>query len=257
MSFQQVRQALAKNRWLRWQAYLTVLLVANGIRLVATYPGPKTWWSALAAPLLLVPFLGCMVMALRLGDAQKRQREAAAAEAAELRTLRAPDAGRGQCPVCAMDDLDELAADDELMDRGPGRCKVVAYGSRRAHRDCAELVPYVAPPHFKSFEVDGHKTYCACKQCEPWAAEPGAYYRCTFCGFYRRAAGMDAAKEKLIAHSKECLKRPTVKSVKAQFGRLEVDMGRVAAEIEAEIQAMNGRVEARRDEFAREYFRRR
>lgn len=181
---------------------------------------------------------------------ETRQRAAVVAkeavEAAALRTPRAPDAGPDQCPVCAMADLDELAADDRLMERGPDRCKVVPYGSRRAHRDCAEMAPYTASVHFDSFEVDGHKTYCACKQCEPWAVEPGAYYRCTFCGFYRRAAGWAAAKEKLIAHAKECPKRPTAKSVKAQFGRLEVDLGRVAAEI----QATAGKVEARGDEPA-------
>jgi hypothetical protein len=63
-------------------------------------------------------------------------------EAAKLRQLHAPDATAGQCPVCGMDDLDQLAADDRLMERGPF-AKVVAYGLRRAHWECAEFVPYV------------------------------------------------------------------------------------------------------------------
>jgi hypothetical protein len=143
MSLQKVRKAFAANRWLRWQACLTLLLVANGIRLIVTWPGPKTWWSDLAAPILLVPFFVCMALTFRLSDQQRRQREAAVAEARVLRTPRAPNAGPDQCPVCGGFGLTDLAADDAFMERGPDRAKVVAWGSRRAHRDCAEMSPYV------------------------------------------------------------------------------------------------------------------
>jgi hypothetical protein len=153
MSLQKVRQAFAANRWLRWQSYLTCLIVANGIRVLAGWPTPATWWSVLLAPVLLVPFVGCMVMAFRLSDAQRRQREVEREAAAELRTLRAPNADPGQCPVCGMDDLDQLAADDGFMERGPDRSKVVAYGRRRAHRDCAEFVPYVPTEQEKARDI--------------------------------------------------------------------------------------------------------
>lgn len=121
--------------------------------------------------------------------------------------LKAPDAGPGQCPVCGMADLDELARDDRFMERGD-RSKVVQYGRQRAHRDCAELVPYVPPPHFSAFEVDGHKTYCACARCEPSATYPGVYSRCRFCGFYRRAASVEAATAYLAKHQETCTGRP-------------------------------------------------
>jgi hypothetical protein len=181
MSLLKVRHVFAVNRWLRWQAFLACVIIANGIRVVAGWPTPATWWSVLLAPLLLVPFLVCMVMALRLSDAQRRQREVERDAAAALRTLRAPDAGPGQCPVCGMDDLDRLAADDGFMERGPDRSKVVAYGRRRAHRGCAEFVPYVAPP-----------------------TPLGVHYTCRFCGEGRHAPSMKVAEARLIAHSKTC-----------------------------------------------------
>jgi hypothetical protein len=148
------------------------------------------------------------VKARRLDRALTAAKQRNEAEARDLRTPRAPDAGPDQCPVCGGFGLADLAADDAFMERGPDRAKVVAWGRKRAHWDCAELVPYVAPPHFEPFKVDGHGIRCACKQCERTASHPGAYYRCKFCGYYRRAASLDAAKEKLIAHAKECPKRP-------------------------------------------------
>lgn len=61
----------------------------------------------------------------------------------ELHTLKAPDADGGQCPVCSFDDLAELAAvDEELEEPGSRFRRVVPYGARRAHQECAELVPY-------------------------------------------------------------------------------------------------------------------
>jgi Zn-finger nucleic acid-binding protein len=69
------------------------------------------------------------------------ERAAVAAEGAALRTPRVPDAGLDQCPVCGGYGLDALAADDKLMERG-ALSKVVPYGPRRAHWDCAEFVPY-------------------------------------------------------------------------------------------------------------------
>jgi hypothetical protein len=73
---------------------------------------------------------------------------------AELRTLAAPDAGYGQCPVCALGDLDALAADDRATG-AIGSCRrVVDYGQRRAHQECAGLVPLresSAPPAVPAF----------------------------------------------------------------------------------------------------------
>jgi hypothetical protein len=75
-------------------------------------------------------------------DADERAKEAERRRA--VRRLSAADAGEGQCPVCAYDDLDRLAERDrflEVADR-PAFRRVAPYGNRRAHQECAELVPY-------------------------------------------------------------------------------------------------------------------
>jgi len=66
----------------------------------------------------------------------------------QLHTLVAPDAVDGQCPVCGLDDLDELAAVDQELEEGADSrfTRVRTYGSHRAHAECAELVPYKPSP---------------------------------------------------------------------------------------------------------------
>jgi hypothetical protein len=59
--------------------------------------------------------------------------------------LKAPDPAPGQCPVCGLEDLDELAALDADGLSGeidPALVRVVAYGPHRAHYGCAQVVPY-------------------------------------------------------------------------------------------------------------------
>lgn len=60
--------------------------------------------------------------------------------------LKAPSPRPGQCPVCSLEDLDELAVDDEFArEIDPDLARVVAYGPDRAHFACAAVVPYKAP----------------------------------------------------------------------------------------------------------------
>lgn len=220
-----MKQALAANRWLRAQLaifILAVLYLSVGIWLVPT-------WLALW-PVLLYAVAGgaCWVPAHRRDEALEAARVKAATEARELRTPRAPDAGPDQCPVCGMYGLNEIAADDAFMDRGD-RARVVPWGRRRAHRDCAEFVPYVAPPHVKLQEIDGHRIYCACEEHADAFTRSGAYRRCKFCGFYRRAESVEAAKEELAAHLKECPDRPRPEPVTTGRLRASIDAESIAA----------------------------
>lgn len=57
--------------------------------------------------------------------------------------LAAPDAGPNQCRVCGLDDLAWWAVGDELLEQSGPDAHVVAYGTGRAHRDCAAVRPYV------------------------------------------------------------------------------------------------------------------
>lgn len=135
-----LKQDLAANRWIPRLFAVVTVSALNYVWLVLTHE-PR---SVGLPPSLGLDVLGvwCVVMAVRTGMAQGGARLAAvAAEAKGLRTPRVPDAGPDQCPVCGGFGLDELAADDEFMDRGV-LAKVVPYGARRAHWDCAELVPY-------------------------------------------------------------------------------------------------------------------
>jgi hypothetical protein len=224
-----LKQALAANRWVARLLAVVTVSVLNFAWVVLTRE-PR---SVGLPPQLALDAAGvwCMVMSVRTGMAQAGARRAAAeAEAKELHTLRAPDAGPDQCPVCGGYGLTALAEDDVFMDRGP-LAKVVAYGWKRAHWDCAELVPYVAAPHFEPFEIDGHRTHCACKQCEREADHPGVYYRCKFCGTYRRTADRETARERLIEHAKVCPKRhaePLVdRSFRSRDGLAPNSAGRV------------------------------
>lgn len=199
------RTDLRENRWLRAQLAVLVLIALWMPTMVALVASPVV--ALLPTAVLAAAGGVCWVGAHHAEEAQLAAKRREAADARALRTLRAPDAGPDQCPVCGGYGLAKLTADDAFMERGTDRAKVVPYGRKRAHRDCAELAPYVAPLHSDPFEVDGHRIRCACKQCEPRAVSPGVYYRCRFCGSYRRAADLAAARGKLIAHSKVCPER--------------------------------------------------
>lgn len=174
--------------------------------------------------------------ARRLSVAQEDARLKAREAAAVLRTPRAPDAGPDQCPVCGGYGLDALAADDAFMERGPDQAKVVAYGRRRAHWDCAEFVPHV-PTAVERTRAEHERNHgyergrvgrpSSCELCNRDIQDAaraarefvsprggrsegplGGYWRCRFCYAYRWAPTMQAAQERLIAHAKECPKRP-------------------------------------------------
>lgn len=86
-----------------------------------------------------------------------------------LHTPRAPQAADGQCPVCGYDDLDALAADDAFLEESGSRfARVASYGARRAHQECAELVPYTKSPTELALEAHGSDHHGA-----PWAWKPG------------------------------------------------------------------------------------
>ena len=230
-----VRSDLRENRWLR--AQLAILVFAVAYMPVAGVLALLTGSSWVLAPVLAYVTAGalCWVRSRRTRIALEAARAAAEREAAVLRTPRAPDAGPDQCPVCGGYGLDALAKDDAFMERG-ALAKVVPWGSRRAHWDCAEFSPYVEPKqHFEPFDTDGHMTYCACPRCSKGDGNHRAYSRCTFCGFYQFGPSRDAAKAKLIAHVKECSKRPrpTMREIEAAID----DVGERMADLDARIAA--------------------
>lgn len=164
-----LKQDLAANRWLR--AQFTVLIFA-----IAWVPVTGvlslvfgSLWALAPVPVYATAGGVCWVKSRRLDRALKATHAAAEAEAKGLRTLRVPDAGPDQCPVCGGVGLDELANDDKLMERGADRAQVVPWGRKRAHWACAEFVPYeptkagreaeVQGSPAIAFEVDGHPTY--------------------------------------------------------------------------------------------------
>jgi hypothetical protein len=92
---------------------------------------------------------GCLFVMLRSAAAVGRLREQesearirARERHRDVRRLSAPDAGEGQCPVCGYDDLAALAQRDAFLHETGSRRRVAEYGPRRAHQECAELVPY-------------------------------------------------------------------------------------------------------------------
>ena len=136
-----LKQELAANRWLRAQFAVLIFAiawvpVAGVLSLVF-----GSLWALAPVPVYATAGGVCWVRARRESRVLKAARLRIEAEATELRIPRAPDAGPDQCPVCGGFGLDELAADDEFMDRG-ALAKVVPYGARRAHWDCAKLVSY-------------------------------------------------------------------------------------------------------------------
>jgi hypothetical protein len=270
------RQAWRENKWLRRWVAVAVLTVLNMVR-AYVWPLPGDWLPAAGFAALLIV---CGLMQGRTAGVLRAARLEAAAKAAreakELRTLRAPDAGPDQCPVCGCYGLTALAADDQFMDRGP-LAKVVAYGGKRAHWDCAEFVPYKPP--VASADM---------RELRPTPLGFGVICTCRFCGEEKHAPNTEAGKARLIEHSKVCTERPRPdagllvdrsfrsrdglapssagrvftgpdgkeyvsyapeprgKSIKAQMGHVEVNLDRIHAEVEA----IAARAEARRDEAA-------
>ena len=152
-----LKQELAANRWLRAQFAVLIFAiawvpVAGVLSLVS-----GSLWALAPVPVYATAGGMCWVKSRRLGRVLKAARAATEAKAKELRTPRVPDAVPDQCPVCGGFGLDELAADDEFMERG-ALAKVMLYGSRRAHWDCAEVAPYEAPPHAKLTATAEHPT---------------------------------------------------------------------------------------------------
>lgn len=93
-------------------------------------------WLLLASFGVLIAGLCVPVYRFAFPEAPVRRTGAAAVPCAWVVRLPCPEPG--QCPVCGMTDLDELAQED--MDFG-ACVRVVPYGIHYAHWDCAELVP--------------------------------------------------------------------------------------------------------------------
>ncbi len=132
-----------------------------------------TSWVVATPPTVAVDGLSlwALVMAVRTElahvGAESAAQVRASAEARELRIPRVSNAGPDQCPVCGGFGLADLAADDAFMERGPDRAKVVAWGRKRAHWDCAELSPYVPTAeekardtHFREHGQAAHVRTC-------------------------------------------------------------------------------------------------
>lgn len=93
---------------------------------------------------------------LQTALAARRERIAAQA-AAELRTLKAPDAPAGTCPVCGLADLAERRVANTLLDLAPGERYVVPYGHREAHAECAAIVPYETTPEGRAARAQAER----------------------------------------------------------------------------------------------------
>lgn len=153
-----------------------VLLVA--LRVAEFVSGaPADVWVPTTLLMLAFPAaaIGQSLLMRRVRLAEAAERERAAAEREKLLRLHAPNPAPGQCPVCALTDLDDLAAGDALLEyEGTGWARVVAYGPGRAHSECAAVVPYVASPRSTSPGAAAHggcaaagkPRLCVCPQCE-------------------------------------------------------------------------------------------
>lgn len=86
--------------------------------------------------------------------------------------LKAPNADPDQCPVCSLSDLAELAAVDAAVGLDGDDVHVVGYGRGRAHRECALVLPYAAPPgelladaHHANHHGDRSMKVFGCPEC--------------------------------------------------------------------------------------------
>lgn len=225
------RSEIAENRWVPRLLATVTMMVATCVFDVVAHVSR----SVALPPMIGLDALGvlCLVMTVRTGMAQAGVRLAAlAAERAELHTPRAPDAAPDQCPICAGFGLDELAADDTFMERGPDRAKIVAYGTRRAHWDCAEVVPHKAAVGGRVVESDGGmflpKGFELESRIDPerlftgpdgnayvrYAPAPSGSVLCTcrFCGEQQHSPDMATGEARLIAHARACPERGRVEA---------------------------------------------
>lgn len=169
MSIPLARAAVA--RWSRWFNAAGAVAVLNlGRMLWFSDHGTLLHGGDVAFAVVVTVALASLLVAKGKARASlERLLAIEAAELAKLRTPRVPDAGPDQCPVCGGFGLDALAIDDEFMERGVDRAKVVPWGRKRAHWACAEFVPYESTKAGReaealgipaiAFEVDGHPTY--------------------------------------------------------------------------------------------------
>ena len=135
----------------RTQVAAVMLIMLAVVTELADVTLSMPWWALGVAE-------GCLIAAgLRQTEwiyrirceqdsAREKEAERRARHREALLSLSAPDAGPGQCPVCALDDLEQLASDDRFLDRQGTWRRVAPYGRGRAHQECAELVPYKPSP---------------------------------------------------------------------------------------------------------------
>lgn len=169
-----------------WMALDVTLMAARVVEYFASallLAGDVTTLCALGASGALIG-TGLAMRRVRLTEAADA--EVRKARRTEFLRLRAPSPTTGQCPVCAMDDLDVLAERDrELELDGTPLVRVVTYGPVRAHQECAEAVPYVPPawstpvgarPHahfgFYTPEPAAKWTYCGCDEMREEVVSP-------------------------------------------------------------------------------------
>ena len=146
-----------------WSMVVFLMFVgfATGFDWRWVFPAAAFWWALL--------FGTAMVRGRSRAHRASRPAVEASPTPAPRFELNAPDPAPGQCPVCGLEDLDELGVHDEMAaEIDPALVRVVAYGPHRAHYACAAVVPCVAAPkpakhHCFGFSSGGHWTYCGCE----------------------------------------------------------------------------------------------
>jgi hypothetical protein len=195
----------AAVRWSRWFNAAGAVAVLNlGRMLWLPVPGLLLHVGNVAFAVVVTAALATLLVVRRKARASlERLLAVEAAEIAKLHAPRVPDAGPDQCPVCGDYGLDALAADDEFMERGL-LAKVVAYGWKRAHWDCAEFVPYKP---MTAFGADADR-----RELRPTPLGFGVICTCRFCGEQKHAPNMAAGEARLIAHARACPERGPVQA---------------------------------------------
>lgn len=130
-----------------------------------------------------VPIVGVGASAMHTVRRGRDRAELQAAESAETERkakwhddvyrVAYPDPAPGQCPVCGLDDLIELAQRDAYLElAGTPAARVVSYGPLFAHQECAEIAPYLKyyhgtreERHHRGFHHDTDTAFSGCAAC--------------------------------------------------------------------------------------------
>lgn len=172
-----------RRPWSALSSWFSLVTVCTAANIASLYYGGPHVGTAGQVEVWDVAVVGTQ---LALYAARWRERRAARA-AAETSApapprleLKAPNPRPGQCPVCSLEDLDELAVHDDFAREIDPECvQVVPYGPHRAHYACAKTAPYIAPrrstsggiaggaaAEHASYTLNGRLNLCRCAQCE-------------------------------------------------------------------------------------------